>query len=156
MKNFKLDDEDENCPETCKEFAQTFLVFLHIYQHYLLDEFERNKNDDAQSNFHLVYLSKFKAMMSEDGMKILGKEVTHLLHQTYNCPWGGILHIFFGNICQLGGIGRSICDFSVQKKHKKACVLGLLVFIKFLSPDNPNEAMGVTDNCDYGSSDQTR
>lgn len=39
----KLLDEQTHRPENCKGFAQTFTIFLHIYQHFLWDKYEEDK-----------------------------------------------------------------------------------------------------------------
>ena len=45
--NVNLLDEDRHRPENCKGFAQTFLIFLHLYQHFLWDKYEEGKKSDV-------------------------------------------------------------------------------------------------------------
>ena len=45
----ELIDESTYCPENCKGYAQTFLVFLHLYQHYVWHLYYEN----AKTNLDL-------------------------------------------------------------------------------------------------------
>ena len=44
MQNFDLVEESKYRPENCRGFSQAFLVYLHIYCHYLWDEYEQSKD----------------------------------------------------------------------------------------------------------------
>ena len=44
MKDFDLVDETKYRPENCMGFAQAFLVYLHIYRHFLWDTYLQKKD----------------------------------------------------------------------------------------------------------------